>query len=248
MTNRIHATAIVEPGAQLGEDNDIEEYAVVKSGASIGDSNRIGPYTYLHNGACVGSGTTIHGYASIGSLGEMGSKGDLRPHAGVVSIGDRTVIREFVTINFPVRRDRTVIGNDCYLMARTHVPHDAVLGTGVVMATNSLIGGGCTIGDYAYIGLNAHVHQWLTVGESAMLGMGSATVKHVPPFTTVAGVPSRILKVNGEGLRRRGVPEDEIASLERFVFGGGDSLDDDLSKAYEAFLREHPGCLVPAPR
>ena len=98
-------------------------------------------------------------------------------------------------------------------MARTHIPHDALVGNNVIMATNSLIGGGCKLNDFVYVGLNAHIHQWLNIGEGSILGMNSATVNNVPPFLTVAGVPSKILKVNEEGLKRRKYSQYEIDSF-----------------------------------
>lgn len=246
MGNVIHSTAVVEDGVIIGTGNAIEEYAVIRRGVEIGDDNRIGPFSLLQSGTRIGHGNTFHGYASVGSPGEMGSKGDVHLADGIVSIGNGNVVREFATINFPVRRPHTVIGDNCYLMARSHVPHDALLGNWVVMATNSLIGGGCTLGDFVYVGLNAHVHQWLSVGEGAMLGMSSATVKNVPPFVTVAGVPSRILRVNREGLRRRGIADEEADELEAFVAHPTGDPVGELSKAYAAFIRENEPCLTPA--
>jgi len=246
VANRIHSTALLEPGVEVGDGNIIEEHAIIRSGVRIGDGNRIGPFSLIEHRVELGDGNTLHGYASIGTPGEMGSKGDQIAETGAVSIGNENVIREFVTVNFPVRRTLTAIGNNCYLMARTHIPHDARLGDSVVMATNSLIGGGCSLENHVYVGLNAHVHQWVVIGEGAMLGMSSATVKSVPPFCTVAGVPSRFLKINREGLRRRGIPDEEIDRLEAYVLGSGGDATDRLIKIYANFIQENERCLEPA--
>ena len=149
--NEIHPSAHISSDVKLGSGNVIGANVSIIGEVSLGNGNHIGPGSVIQNRVVIGDENQIYGPISIGSLGEMGTKGDSMPDHGVVKIGNRNTIREFTTINFPVRELETAIGDDCYLMARTHVPHDAVLGDRVVMATNSLIGGGCKVGDAAYI-------------------------------------------------------------------------------------------------
>ena len=147
----------------------------------------------------------------------MGSKGDFCIEDGHILIGSNNTFREFITINLPARKDKTSIGDNNYFMARTHIPHDAEIGCNVVFATNSLIGGGCVISNYVYIGLNAHVHQWVNIGEGAMLGMNSATTINVPPFMTVVGIPSKVIKINLEGLKRRNIDNQDIEVFQEYL-------------------------------
>ena len=229
MSNKIHSSANIENGAEIGKNNIIAENVIIRKNVSIGNDNFIGPNCIIENKVNIGTGNKFYGFLSLGSLGEMGTKGDLLPDNCEVFIGNNNVFREFITINFPVRKKMTSILNKCYFMARTHIPHDADVGNNVVMATNSLIGGGCVLNDYVYIGLNAHVHQWLTIGEGSILGMNSATVKSVPPFMTVMGVPSKAIKINEEGLKRRNYSEQEISLLRKY-------LNDKILYNYLTFL------------
>ena len=179
----------------------------------------------------------------------MGTKGDIDPELGIVKIGNNNIFREFVTINFPVKNPSTSIKNNCYFMARSHVPHDAEIHNNVVMATNSLIGGGCILDNYVYVGLNAHVHQWLKIGEGSMLGMNSATVKNVPPFITVVGVPSKAVKINEEGLRRRKFTDKTIEGLKTFLLSSeydrnNNYSKNELIKKYQAFININDNCLA----
>lgn len=204
MNNKIHPSAYIGDKVKLGKNNIIAQNVVIDGEIEIGDNNFIGIGTMITNRVIIGNDNKIIGNSSIGSPGEMGTKGDIIPEEGLVRIGNENTIREFVTINFPVRKKETSIGNNCYFMARTHIPHDADVRNKVVMATNSLIGGGSIAYDYAYIGLGSITHQWTDIGESAMIGLQAAVTKHVPPFCTVTGVPAKILKFNKTGAERRG--------------------------------------------
>jgi UDP-N-acetylglucosamine acyltransferase len=159
MNNQIERTAIIGPNVHVGNNNYIGHNVVLEGNITIGSNNKILHNTVISNTVIIGDNNSIFSSVSIGSLGEMGSKGDRLPENAKVVIGNNNTIREFATINSPVRSEQTLIGNNCYLMARTHVPHDAVLKNYVVMATNSLIGGGCVLHDYAYLGLGALVQS-----------------------------------------------------------------------------------------
>lgn len=149
--------------------------------------------------------------ASIGTPGEDARKPD-PPNHGVV-IGDRTTVREFVTVHGGMESP-TVIGNDVYIMAHSHVGHDARISDGVTLATRATIGGHCYIHEGANIGLSATVHQRVTVGAYAMIGMGSAVIRDVPPFTKWAGVPAKQIGYNRIGMERAGFTAEQIAEVE----------------------------------
>jgi UDP-N-acetylglucosamine acyltransferase len=200
----------------------------------------------INNNVIIGNGNKFIGAASLGSLGEMGTKGDIFLENGNVIIGNNNVIREYVTINSPVRKDKTIIGDNCYLMARTHIPHDADVRNNVIMATNSLIGGGSIIYNNAYIGLGAIVHQWTDIGESAMIGLQAAVTKHVPPFCTVTGVPAKILKLNRIGLERRGFTSeilDEVEQNFKAIMIGEYTSENEIVIKIKTFLDKYPESL-----
>jgi len=241
--NEIHPSAHIGSDVQLGTGNVIGANVSIIGDVSLGNGNQIGPGTVIQNRVVIGDENQIYGPISIGSLGEMGTKGDSMPDNGVVKIGNRNTIREFTTINFPVREMETTIGDDCYLMARTHVPHDAILGDRVVMATNSLIGGGCKVGTAAYIGLGSLVHQWIDIGSGAMIGMNATVTAHVPPAVIVMGSPARITGINKIGLQRRGYSDEDINQFSQMleVALKGDVIDNKnaLIEEFSQFLNEN---------
>ena len=211
--NHIDKTAHLGPNVVLGQNNIIGPNVIISGNVEIGSNNSFGPNCVLSNNVVIGDENNFIGFAAIGSVGEMGSKGDVFNEKSVVEIGHNNTFREFIAVNSPVRQEKTQIGHKCYFMARSHVHHDAIIGDNVIMATNSCLGGGCVVSDYVYFGFNAHVHQRIIIGEGAMLGMSSASIKHIPPFSTIVGIPSRIIGVNRIGLERRNIAEDQINEL-----------------------------------
>ena len=237
--NNIHKTAIIGPDVILGNNNTIGAYVVLDGKITIGNNNNIGHSSIITNTVQIGNDNKIIGSASIGSLGEMGTKGDVFLEDGSVFIGNNNVLREFITVNSPVRKKNTIIGNNCYLMARTHVPHDAELKNNVVMATNSLVGGGSVVNDFAYIGLGSITHQWVDIGESSMIGIQAAVTKFVPPFCTVTGIPAKIMKFNRTGAERRGFEFellDEVENNFKAIIQGEYSSKNPIILTIENFL------------
>ncbi len=244
--NNIHSTAIIGPDVKLGDNNTIGANVILDGKISIGNNNFIGHNTVITNIVEIGDNNRIVGQSSIGSLGEMGTKGDIFVEDGKVTIGNNNVLREFITVNSPVRKKFTAIGNNCYLMARTHVPHDAELKNNVVMATNSLIGGGSVAYDFSYIGLGSITHQWVDIGESAMIGLQAAITKHVPPFCTVTGIPGKILKFNRTGAERRGFSTevlDEVDQNFRAIIEGNYSSANPIIQIIITHLNNYPDSL-----
>lgn len=246
MSNNIHKTAIIGSDVIIGENNTIGPHVVIEGKVSLGSNNIIGPNTMISNNVKIGDHNRFVGNASIGALGEMGTKGDIFVEDGCVQIGNHNVFREFMTINSPVRKKITSIGNNGYFMARTHIPHDAEIKNNVVMATNSLVGGGSVVFDFAYLGLGSITHQWIDIGESAMIGMQAATTKHVPPFCIITGVPSRIFKFNRVGAERRGFDTavlDEVdQNFQQIILGEYSGTNEIITKI-KNFISNYPDCL-----
>lgn len=243
--NLIHETAVVGKDVVLGDNVYVRAYAVLEGNIYIGDNTEIGEHAVIKNNVKIGKNNKIFPYVSIGLPGEMGTKGDVVPDDGLIVIGDNNVIREFTTVNFPSLSEKTEIGSNCYIMTKSHIPHDARVGNYVVMATNSIIGGHCIVEDYAYLGLGSITHQFLIIGESAMVGMGAINTKNVLPFSTVVGNPSKYLKFNSVGAERRGFAKDEIISGKNYLDNvvGGISLNSPASyieKKISYFICSNP--------
>jgi UDP-N-acetylglucosamine acyltransferase len=210
---RVHATAIIDPGATLGADVEIGPFAVIGPGVQVADGCRIGPHVVLERDTRLGRDCRIHAGAVLG-----GDPQDLKygGESAPLIIGDRTVIREYVTVNRGTEaRGRTEIGADCLLMAYSHVAHDCVLGNHVILANSVNMGGHCELGDWVIVGGVTAIHQFVQVGAHAFVGGSSAVRKDVPPFVKAAGDPLRLFGLNTVGLQRRGFTDDERAALRR---------------------------------
>ena len=203
--NRVHPTAIIGDGVELGDDNVIGPYTVLLGPSRIGNGNRIGPH------ACIGGPAEYRGGPHPAAWdGELEGAG--------TQIGDRNVIREFVTVNQGTQRP-TVIGDDGYLMGRAHVGHDSVLGDFVTVTSAVQIAGHCEIWSLTNLGLGALLHQHVRVGPGAMVGMGSVLRKEVDAFVITLGNPARTVGVNRVGLTRQGCDEEQIMGVEQYLKG-----------------------------
>ncbi|TQN41500.1 UDP-N-acetylglucosamine acyltransferase [Blastococcus colisei] len=212
MTNRIHPTAVVGPGVDLGTGNVIGPYAVLLGPCRIGDDNWIGAHVVL--GAPPEIRGFDHGAAWDGDLVGAG-----------VSVGDRTTLREYTTVHSGSAHP-TRIGSDCFVMNKVYVGHDGSVGDGVTMASNVTMGGHVTVGERANLGLGAIVHQRRVIGPGVMLGMGTVVTHDVPPFAKAFGNPVRVQGVNAVGMSRQGLPDDDAAQLAALYADGGRLPDD----------------------
>ncbi|HEX6499584.1 MAG TPA: UDP-N-acetylglucosamine acyltransferase [Micromonosporaceae bacterium] len=208
MANRIHSTAIIGVGVELGDDNVVGPYTVIVGPTRIGSGNWIAPHVSIGT-----PGEYRGGAHPVGWDGELDGTG--------VLIGDRSVIREFVTINQGTK-ETTVVGDDCYLLARSHVGHDCVLDRAVTLADTVQLGGHTQVGAWANIGMSTVVHQRGRIGPGAMIGMGSAVRRPVAPFTIAVGNPARVTGVNRVGLSRLGCPDVVVDAFEEYLKGKAD--------------------------
>jgi UDP-N-acetylglucosamine acyltransferase len=210
---RVHATAILDPSVELGEGVEIGPYAVLGPNVRIAEGTKIGAHVVIERDTALGRDCRVHSGAVLG-----GDPQDLKygGEAAPLLIGDRTVIRECVTVNRGTEaRGRTQIGADCLLMAYSHVAHDCILGDHVIIANAVNMGGHCDLGDWVIVGGITAIHQFVHIGAHAFVGGSSAVRKDVPPFVKAAGDPLRLFGLNSVGLQRRGFSDDERAALRR---------------------------------
>jgi len=170
--------------------------------------------------------TDIHLTAIVDAKAELGTGVRIGPSLTqdrkfkggdpAVESGDRTILREYVTVNTATYDgDATRVGSDCLLMGASHVAHDCVLGDGVIVANNTAIAGHVVIHDNAIIGGVSGVHQFVRIGELAIMGGCSKAVQDVPPFMMCDGNPLRVRGVNKIGLERRGDSEKDVRAVLR---------------------------------
>lgn len=228
----IHSTAVIAPGAQIGEGVSIGAYSVIGEHVVIKDGCWIGPHVCVDGSTTIGAGSRIYQFASIGGPPQDFS---YRGEDTRVEIGSKVMVREYVTIHRGTVRGRgaTVIGDNCYLMAYCHVAHDCILGEGVIMANSAHLGGHIDIGDRAILGGIVAVHQFVRVGEFALVGGVSGVAKDVPPYTLASGSRIYVYGLNEVGLRRNGFPRETILKLKRafkIAFRSGMKIEDAVAK------------------
>lgn len=213
MSSTIDSRAAISPKAQLGSNVTVGPFAVIEDDVVIGEGTTIGANAMVYSGARIGRDCRIFNGASIG-----GPPQDLKYKGEItyLEIGDRTVVREFVTLNRATSESGvTRIGSDCLLMAYTHAAHDCQIGNHVILANCASLGGHVILGDWVIIGGLTPVHQFVHIGEHAMIGGGFRVSKDVPPFVLAGQEPLGFERLNLLGLRRRGFSDVAISSLEQ---------------------------------
>ena len=178
--SNISSLAFVHPEAQIGKDVVIEPFAYIDRNVEIGEGTVVMPYATVLFGARIGKNCTIFPHATISAIPQ-----DLkfRGEESLAIIGDRTSVRECVTVNRgTASRGETAVGSDCLLMAYSHVAHDCVLKDFVILGNATQLAGEVEIDDYAILSGGTLVHQFSRIGAHAMIQGGSKVPKNIPPI------------------------------------------------------------------
>ncbi len=207
----IHKSAEVDKNAELGKNVKIGPFAVVEANVTIGDNCEIGSASLIASGTTIGSGCKVFHGAVLGTIPQ-----DLKFEGedSFLEIGNDTTIREFATLNRGTKdRWKTRVGNNCLLMAYSHIAHDCHLGNNVVIANSVNMAGHVTIEDHVGIGGMSPVHQFVRIGRHSFIGGGLRIHKDVPPYILAMGEPLRYGGLNRVGLKRRGFSDETLALM-----------------------------------
>ena len=233
----VHPTAIVASGAQLGAGVKIGPYCLVGENVVLRDSVELISHVVVEGHTTIGAGTRIFPFASVGHQPQ-----DLKFHgeASRVEIGERCTIRESVTINPGTEGGGmlTKIGNDCLLMACSHVAHDAHVGNNVVLANYVGVAGHAIVGDYVRFGGICAVHQFVRIGSHAFIGAQSMIDADVIPYGMALGNRARLAGLNLVGLKRSGFDREAIHTLRaayRMIFSSEGTLRERVDDAAVMF-------------
>ncbi len=207
----IHSTAQVSPDAQIGENVMIGPYCVVEGNAAIGDGCELQSHVVIKKEVKLGENCKVHPFAVIGDDPQyVGFDTNLK--TGVI-VGAGTTLREGVTIHRSIYEEKnTIIGEQNYLMAYSHVAHDCVLDENVILTNATLLAGHIEVAKNVYIGGNAAIHQYVRIGEGAMVAGMAAITMDAAPYLMVAE-RDEVSGLNLVGLKRRGVSRDAIKEL-----------------------------------
>lgn len=235
--SHIHPSAIIEDGAQIGENVEIGPFCSVGAEAVIADGVRLLSHVVVVGRTTIGEGTQIFPFASIGHQPQdLKFKGE----PSRLEIGRNTIIREHVTMNPGTEGGGmlTTVGDNCLFMMASHVAHDCHIGDNVILVNNATLGGHVEIGDWAIVGGLSAVHQFVRIGRHAMVGGMSGVENDVIPYGSVVGNRAHLSGLNLVGLKRRGFSRDAIHDLRRayrLIFAQEGTLAERLTDAAELY-------------
>jgi UDP-N-acetylglucosamine acyltransferase len=208
----IHATAIIEPGAELDGSVSVGPYTVIGPHVKVGAGTSIGPHCVIEGHTTIGRDNRIFQFNSLGAI-PQDKKYTNEPCELI--IGDRNTIREFCTFNIGSPGDTGVtrVGDDNWLMAYVHLAHDCEVGNNTIFANNSQLAGHVHVGDWAILGGFTVVHQFVKIGAHSMTAMCTLLFADLPPFVMCQGQPAQARSMNYEGLRRRGYSPEQVSAV-----------------------------------
>ncbi len=232
----IHPSAIVHPDAVLGKDVEIGPFSIINDDVVIGEGCKIASHVLIDSGSRLGKNVSVFNGAVLGTAPQdLKYKGEKT----YLEVGDNTIIREFVTLNRGTDRSfKTIVGQNCLLMAYVHVAHDCVIGSEVIIANAVNMGGHVVIEDFAGIGGITGIHQFVHIGQHAFVGGGFRVTKDVPPFILAIGDPLQYGGLNIAGLKRRDFSSNTLLQIKRaykIIYRSGLSQKQAIAKLHENF-------------
>ena len=235
MAVEVHPTSVVHPNAVLGEGVTIGPYCTISEGANIGNNTTLQSHVVVDGNTRIGSGCRVFPFACIGVQSQ-----DLKFEEGNIcytEVGDNCIIRENVTIHAGTEDGtKTVIGNDCSLLALSHVAHNCNLGNNVILSHNAILGGHVMVEDYANIGAMAAVHQFVRIGKHSLIAGVARLTQDVAPYTIAEGAPAIMRIINKVGMRRAGYSSQNISEANnafKTLFKRGHALEQAIELLHE---------------
>jgi len=206
--SEIHATAIVDARAEVGEGTVIGPYSIIGPDVVLGKGCWLQHHVTLMGPAHIGPGNKFYAYCSIGQQSQ-----DLKYNGEptYLEIGEANVFREFVTVNRSTAgTGKTRIGDEGNFLAYSHIGHDCTVGDRVVFSNNGTLAGHVQVGDHAIMGGLTAVHQFCRIGRFAITGGCSKIVQDVPPFMIADGNPAKVRGINLIGLERNNFSAESV--------------------------------------
>ncbi|MDP2805947.1 MAG: acyl-ACP--UDP-N-acetylglucosamine O-acyltransferase [Gallionellaceae bacterium] len=232
-----HPTALIHPNAKLADDVTVGPYSIIGEHVEIGAGSVVGPHVVIDGHTSIGKGNRIFQFSSIG---EIPQDKKYKGEPTQLIIGDNNTIRENCTFNLGTVQDGgiTSIGNDNWIMAYVHVAHDCHIGNHNVIANSVQFAGHVTVGNHILIGGISGIHQFVRIGDFAMVGFQTRLSQDLPPFVTAVGNPAEAKGPHQEGPRRAGYSAERVDMLKqiyRALYRAGSSFE--TSKQEIAELR-----------
>ena len=236
---RIHPSAIIESGAIIGKNVAIGPFAYIGAQVIIGEGTTVASHAVIEGRTTIGKNNRIFSHSAIGTIPQ-----DLKFAGEDVEliIGDNNTIREFTLLNPGTKGGGSVtkIGNGNLLMGYVHLGHDVILGDNCILANGATLAGHVELGNHVVIGGLTPVHQFVHIGDYAMIGGASALAQDIPPYCLAEGNRASLRGLNLTGLRRS-MPRDEINALKgayRELFEQGQPIQEVAQRLFETAKSE----------
>ena len=243
--NNIHATAIIEEGAVIGDNVTIGPYTIIGKEVSIGNGTTIGSHTVIEGKTTIGENNQIFSHAALGTIPQ-----DLKFDGEDVEliIGNNNKIREFTLFNPGTKGGGSItkIGDNNLFMGYVHVAHDVIIGNNCVFANVATLAGHVEIDDNVVIGGLTPVHQFCKIGTHVMVGGGSVVTQDIPPYCLAEGNKAVLRGLNLNGLRRRFEREviNDLKRAYKELFESGQALNDTANAILENNPNEYTKTLA----
>jgi len=243
--SNIHTTAVIEDGAKIGNNVTIGPFVTISAMSIIGDDTIIDAHANIAGKTTIGKGNHIFSHAVVGSIPQ-----DLKFNGEDVEliIGDNNKIREFTLINPGTEGGGSVtkIGNNNLLMGYVHLGHDVIMGDNCILANGATLAGHVILGNNVVIGGLTPIHQFVHIGDFAMIAGASALSQDIPPFCLAEGNRATLRGLNLTGLRRQ-LERDEINALKtayRELFESGEALQENAENILKTTTSQNVKKLV----
>ncbi len=235
----IHSSAVIEEGAVLGANVSIGPFVYIGSKVKIGDNTTIASHAVIEGDTTIGKNNRIFSHSAVGTIPQ-----DLKFKGEDVEliIGDNNTIREFTLLNPGTKGGGSVtkIGNGNLLMGYVHLGHDVIIGDNCILANGATLAGHVELGNHVVIGGLTPIHQFVHIGDYAMIGGASAVTQDIPPFCLAEGNRASLRGLNLTGLRRN-IDRKEINALSvayRELFEQGNPLQEVAQTLFETTTSE----------
>ncbi len=233
----IHPHTYIHQNAKVATNVKIDPFSVIHQDVEIGEGTWIGSNVTIMDGARIGKNCRIFPGAVISAAPQ-----DLKfdGEQTTVEIGDNTTIREFVTIHRGTKdRWKTIVGNNCLIMAYSHIAHDCIVGNHCIMSNNTQMAGHVVMGDYSILAGMTAVHQFVKIGQHTFIAGGSLVQKDVPPYIKAGRTPLSYAGVNSVGLKRKGFTVEkinQILDIYRVIYNRGLNTSQAIALIEEEFV------------
>ncbi len=238
--SKISPHAIIEDGAQIGENVEIAPFCFISKDSKIGSGTTIAQNTCIYGKTTIGRNNRIFSHSVLGSIPQ-----DLKFDGEDVEliIGDNNTIREFTLFNPGTKGGggKTIIGSHNLFMGYVHLGHDVIIGNHCILANAATLAGHVEMGDFAVVGGMTPIHQFVHIGDYAMVGGASALAQDVPPYCMAEGNRASLRGLNLTGLRRA-LERSDIDTLKntyRELFESGKPLKESATQLLESNSNLH---------